>query len=81
METAQNTCPAGKDCTGCKNCGPCKCTHHKMVPMLIILLGVVFLLGNLQVLTPAAVNVIWPVIIILVGAMKLTSQMKMCKCC
>ena len=71
MENTPNACV-------CKNC---KCPHHKMVPVLVILLGLTFLLGNWEVLTPGAVNFIWPVIIILIGAMKLTSQMKMCKCC
>jgi len=57
----------------------CKCHHHKVVPVSIILIGIVFLLGTIGVLTMWAVNVIWPILLIVIGGTKLGSRM--CKCC
>jgi len=59
----------------------CKCPHHKAMPVLVILFGLVFLLGNWGILSWNAVNVIWPVLVILAGAMKLGEESGMCKCC
>lgn len=53
----------------------CKCNHHKMFSWLVVLFGLTFLLGDLNVLTAGAVSVIWPVLIIIAGVGK------MCKCC
>ena len=57
----------------------CRCTHHKVVPISIILIGIVFLLGTLQILTPMAVAIIWPILLIIIGVVKLGG--KKCKCC
>ncbi len=59
--------------------GACQCPHHKMVPALVVLFGLVFLLKGLNVLSPNVTNVVWPVLVVLVGLMKM-SQSK-CKCC
>lgn len=59
--------------------GLCTCKHHKVLPVLIILFGLTFLLGSLNILTMGAVNVIWPVLIIIAGVMKLMKGR--CKCC
>jgi len=59
----------------------CKCNHHKTFPVLMILFGLTFLLGNWEILTPGAVNVIWPVLIMVAGFMKLGDKIGMCKCC
>lgn len=61
--------------------GICKCPHHKVVPILVILFGLTFLLGMWSMLSWDAVNIIWPVLVIAAGAMKLTERMGMCKCC
>jgi len=53
----------------------CHCKHHKVMPWLIILIGLTFLLGNVGVFTVNAVNVIWPVLLVILGASKL------CRCC
>jgi len=58
----------------CKGC-PC----HKMVGIFIILFGLTFLLGTLNVISQQIVNIVWPSLIILVGLKKLGSGM--CKCC
>lgn len=57
----------------------CKCPHHKVVPGLIILFGAVFLLGYWEVLSWNTVNTVWPILVIIGGFMKLTSNK--CKCC
>ncbi len=57
----------------------CKCPHHKMMPILVILFGLVFLLGNMGVLSWALVGLVWPVLVIAAGGMKLAKGM--CKCC
>lgn len=59
--------------------GVCKCPHHKMVPGLIVLFGLVFLLGTFEVLTSYAVSIIWPILVILGGLMKMMEGK--CKCC
>ena len=59
--------------------GMCKCPHHKVVPVLVILFGLAFLLAALNVLTWGLVNVVWPILVIVAGFMKLTSGK--CKCC
>ena len=57
----------------------CKCSHHKMVPGLIVVFGLVFLLGALGVLSSNAVSIAWPIVVIAAGAMKMMEGM--CKCC
>lgn len=59
--------------------GMCKCPHHKVFPILIVLFGLTFLLGALGVLTEGAVSIIWPLIVIIAGLKKLGKGM--CKCC
>jgi len=55
----------------------CKCTHHKVVPLCIILIGLTFLLGQMNVLTAGFVAVAWPVLLIIIGIVKMAK----CKCC
>lgn len=57
----------------------CKCVCHKAVPVLIVLLGLTFLLKELGVLSAGMTNIVWPVIVIVVGLKKLMG--KSCKCC
>ena len=57
----------------------CKCPHHKIVPILIILIGLTFLLGVLNILTSSFVDLAWPVLLILIGMQKLMAGK--CKCC
>jgi uncharacterized membrane protein len=62
-----------------KTCKGCGCGHHKIVPILIILLGLEFLLAQVNVLTWGFVGVTWPILVIIVGCMKLAKGC--CKCC
>jgi hypothetical protein len=55
----------------------CKCPHHKVTPVAIILIGLAFLLGDWNILTMGAVALIWPVLLIIIGLVKLGG----CKCC
>lgn len=63
--------------SGSKNV--CNCAHHKVVPVVIVLIGATFLLGTLGILTSWAVEVIWPILLMVIGGTKLGSRM--CKCC
>ena len=57
----------------------CTCIHHSIVPILITLLGLDFLLGALNVLTGDFVAITWPIVLTLIGLMKLASRR--CTCC
>jgi uncharacterized membrane protein len=57
----------------------CSCGHHKVVPVLIIIVGIAFLLSDLGILTWSASNIIWPIALIIFGCMKLAKGK--CKCC
>ncbi|MBI4101612.1 MAG: hypothetical protein HY443_01440 [Candidatus Nealsonbacteria bacterium] len=57
----------------------CKCVCHKAVPVLVVLLGLTFLLKELGVLAASTANIVWPVIVIVIGFKKLMGRA--CKCC
>ena len=58
--------------------GPvCKCPHHMVVPIIIILIGLDFLLGAVGTLSAMFVAVTWPILLIIVGAVKMVR----CGCC
>ncbi len=69
----------GKTCTCGMGGGHCGCGHHKVVPILIILLGLVFLLAQVNVLTWAFADVTWPILVIIAGCVKLFGGS--CTCC
>ena len=57
----------------------CKCTHHKMKGVFVVVFGLLFLGGTLGWWESNVVNVGWPILVILAGLSKLTKGM--CKCC
>ena len=57
----------------------CKCPHHKMKPLFIVLIGLIFLLRELGKLDAHTADLAWPVLLMAFGAMKLCGPM--CKCC
>ena len=57
----------------------CGCPHHKMIPLLVVLLGVLFLLGNLGKVSSEVVVIVWPIVVIVGGLQKMFGHM--CKCC
>lgn len=65
----------------CANCHPnrdCKCMHHKMVPALVAAIGLVFLLKALEIFSVATADILWPILLMLAGLIKMTSGN--CKC-
>ena len=58
----------------------CGCFCHKIIGFMAILIGITFLLGTYDVISPKIVGTVWPILLILAGAR--ASIMKgMCKCC
>ena len=57
----------------------CKCPHHKMIPLSILLIGVVFLLNAFGMLSMNVVSIIWPILVIVIGGTKMAGNS--CKCC
>jgi hypothetical protein len=57
----------------------CKCMCHSTIPVLIVLFGLTFLLKELGVVSASTANIVWPVIIILIGLKKIMKNV--CKCC
>jgi hypothetical protein len=55
----------------------CKCPHHKVVPILIVLIGLDFLLGATGTLTWSFVDITWPILLIIGGLVKMVG----CSCC
>ena len=62
-----------------KQGGTCNCPHHKVVPISIMLIGLTFLLGAFGMLGAMAVNIIWPLLLIIIGGTKLGGAS--CACC
>ncbi|MCX6741542.1 MAG: DUF5668 domain-containing protein [Candidatus Parcubacteria bacterium] len=58
-----------------KGCCPCQ----TMTPLFIVLIGLVFLARAFGYLSVGAVDIIWPILVILIGLKELTRGM--CKCC
>ncbi|KND49228.1 MAG: hypothetical protein AB203_02420 [Parcubacteria bacterium C7867-008] len=56
----------------------CRCPHHLVQPILIILFGGAFLAGNTGYLTADIIRIVWPSLIILTGVAKLFGGS--CKC-
>lgn len=77
--TEQGGPTQGKVCTCWMEGGKCGCGHHKVLPILVILLGLEFLLAQVNVLTWGFVGVTWPILVIVAGCMKLFGGC--CKCC
>ena len=55
----------------------CGCMHHKAMPILVILFGLAFLLGSLNIITWSFVDIAWPILVIIAGFVKLNT----CGCC
>lgn len=60
-------------------CEMCKCPHHKIIPILITLIGVLFLLSSLNIVGEKVAMIGWPILVILIGLNKMMSGK--CKCC
>ena len=69
----------GSGCGGGGGGGGCKCAHHRMPGLFVLLIAVAFLLGNLGYVSMSTVGIAWPILLGLCGLMKITKGM--CKCC
>ena len=57
----------------------CSCGHHSWLGIAIVVAGIVFLLGALEVLSAATVSIIWPILVIVAGGVVVMGRK--CKCC
>ncbi len=57
----------------------CPCPHHKMIPTFIVLIGFVFLLEGLGVISSWSAGILWPTFLIIIGLTKLGAGA--CGCC
>jgi hypothetical protein len=71
----QNSEGQGKMRTG----KTCNCPHHKVLPILTILVGADFLLGALGIFTWWFVDIIWPILLIIAGFTWMNAGK--CGCC
>lgn len=57
----------------------CSCPHHKVGPLVVTLIGLVFLLKNYDVVSASFATMTWPILLIVAGLSKMCKGM--CKCC
>lgn len=57
----------------------CPCPHHKVIPWLVVVFGLLFLFRAMNVFTHQFVDMVWPILVIVVGLQKVFKNM--CKCC
>lgn len=57
----------------------CHCPHHAIAPIFLFLIGLTILLGHLDILSQDIVKIVWPVLIMLIGAQK--AFQGFCHCC
>lgn len=57
----------------------CDCGHHKVFPALVVIFGLAFLLEELGTIDPATVGIVWPILVIIGGIIKLGGRE--CHCC
>jgi hypothetical protein len=56
----------------------CGCVCHKSTGLLIILIGATFLAGAFNVISERLVSIVWPILLIIAGAMKLCGPIAGC---
>lgn len=49
----------------------CNCSHHKVLPVFLILIGTSFLLSQLGIISPEVNGIVSPTLVILLGFAKL----------
>lgn len=57
----------------------CGCPHHKAVPGLIVLIGLLFLLNAFGAISQTVVMAGWPILLIFIGLSKMFGHK--CGCC
>lgn len=56
---------------GCHHCGYCGCFHHKVVPLAVLLIALVFLLKAWGLVSAGFVDWSWPILLGLAMLVKL----------
>ena len=56
----------------------CSCPHHKVTPVCLIIIGLVYLAGQIGWFTPGFVAVSWPILLIIIGIGKWMGSSCMC---
>ncbi len=57
----------------------CDCKHHSIVPIVVIIFAAIFLLESLGIISESFVDVLWPLLVGVVGVTMLRE--KGCGCC
>jgi len=57
----------------------CNCPHHKVIPIIVLLIGLVVLLSAFNIWSGQVETILIGVLILIVGFVKLKSAS--CKCC
>ncbi|MDE2037707.1 MAG: hypothetical protein KGI69_00575 [Patescibacteria group bacterium] len=65
----------GSNNTNGSNTCSCKCGHHKLMPIAVMLIALDILLANFGVYSWYVATIIWPILLIVAASGKL------CKCC
>ena len=63
----------------CGSCSKCGCMCHKMVGLLVVLFGLLFLAQAFEWLGASTVAMTWPVLVVLAGLKCMMAGY--CKCC
>ena len=66
------------DHPSCHHCGYCSCIHHKIIPLLVLALGLLFFFHGIGAVALRTVAILWPLLIIVGAVVKLISGD--CKC-
>jgi len=74
----ENMTSGGMDHSCGSHCGKCNCMHHKIMPLMIVLIALTLLAGRLSILSASTVSLLWPVWLLIIGGTKLMSGS--CKC-
>ena len=48
--------------------------HHKIVPLMIVLIGLAFLLRGLDIVDNDIIAIVWPILLIIAGVSKLAGS-------
>ena len=57
----------------------CKCPHHKVVPLFIFVIGLIFFLHAFSLVSQRFTDIVWPLVLMLIGLQKMFSHK--CNCC
>src|SRR3989338_8353526 len=62
-----------------QNMKSCRCPHHSLTAIFLVLLAITLILGNTGVIAEHTASIIWPIFLGLIGLQKAFERR--CKCC